>query len=300
MREFTVYGGCISRDVFNYLDPKEYIPKLTIGQNPISSMFEQPFEIELSDYKIGKNFEKRMLYFDSNKLAIEKILEASTEYFVFDVICERITLMEFEKEGKRGIVEKSWDFVNNWYELLKMEKYKGLKKIRDIEVLDLFGKGYEEKIEKFCKIIAEKYSEKNIIFLELQLAEQYVDKQRDLYRFNSGGGYNLISKFNLPWYANEVITKVQKLVKKYLPNIHYIPMPCNVVADTEHHFGLHPLHYIESYYLYAAKAIEIVINEKEEVSGAMIRHLCKLQEENNEFLVRRMCKKESNYCEQKN
>lgn len=297
MREFTVYGGCISRDVFNYLDPKEYIPKLTIGQNPISSMFEQPFEIELDDYKIGKNFEKRMLYFDSNKLAIDKILEAPTEYFIFDVICERITLMEFQKEDKKGIVEKSWDFVNNWYELLKMEKYKGLKKVRDIETFDLFGNGYEEKIEKFCKIISGKYKTENIIFLELQLAEQYIDKQRDLYRFNSGGGYNLISKFNNPSYANKVIAKVQKLIKMYLPDIHYIPMPYNILADTEHHFGLHPLHYMENYYLYAAKAIEILINEKKEVSDTLISHLCKLQEENNDLLIRRMCRKEKDYSD---
>ncbi len=40
MLDFTCYGGCVTRDIFNIKKiQKDCLCKLTIGQNPISTMF---------------------------------------------------------------------------------------------------------------------------------------------------------------------------------------------------------------------------------------------------------------------
>lgn len=283
MNKFTVYGGCISRDVFNYLDKEKYIPSLTIGQNPISTMFDLPFNIELEDYVCGRNFDKRMLFYDANKLAVEKITKEDSKYFIFDIICERITVMEFALGNSIGKVEKSYTFIDNWYEFLKTPKYEGIKKIRDINTLDLDDL-YEHNIDKFCKIISKKFKSNHIIFLELNLVDEYIDKDGKLKSFNKDDGYNIVSSFNMPEYGNAVLKRVQKRIKKQLPNIHYIPMPDSVLASSNHHFGLHPLHFTDDYYQYAATAVEMIVElDKPKLTKIPLRKLCDLQSRINKY-----------------
>ena len=37
--KFTVYGCCVTRDVFNFLDNEIYTPVLTIGSSPVASVY---------------------------------------------------------------------------------------------------------------------------------------------------------------------------------------------------------------------------------------------------------------------
>ncbi len=288
MESFAVYGGCVTRDVFNYLNGDDYCPVLTIGQNPISTMFSPPFPFELSDFEIGHNFDKRMLYYDANKLALEKIKQCDASWFIFDMICERITIMEFSYENKVGLCEKSWDFVDNYLNLAKSEKWKGIKKIRDIDVCEL-GEEYLDNIDRFCDMIFSKFASDHIIFLECEMAKQYWGKDNNLYTFNVEPGYKLITKYNDPDYANEQIARATERIRKNMPNINYIPMPKDTIADEKHHFGLHPLHYSDSYYLYAARALKTIVNGKDEKgSRDRILNLCDITSEYNSFIKNRL------------
>ena len=70
-----------------------------------------------------------------------------------------------------------------------------------------------------------------------------------------------------------------------MPNIHYISMPDHVLADENHHFGLHPLHYAEEYYKYASVAVELITRLKEpELTRVPLAKLCELQSKNNKLL----------------
>lgn len=288
MKTFTVYGGCVSRDVFNFLDNDIYKPVLTIEQNPVSTMFQRAIPIELEDLQHEREFIKRMLYYDANKLGLNKIMEQKSDWFIFDMICERITVMEIEFEGKIGSVVKTWPFVDNFLRLIKEEKYANLKKVRDIDVLDV--ENYGGLIDKFCQIILEKYPEDKIIFCEIELARKYVDRQGILHEFNSENGYNLISKYNNPDYANNVLQYVYKKIRKNLPNIHWISMPEYVIADEGHHFGLHPLHFTNDYYCYLATAIEMIVKMStvsKQAEQTALMALCELQTKNNKIKMDR-------------
>ena len=262
MNKFIVYGSCITRDVFNYMDQTLYKPELTIGQNPISTMFADPFPFEPEDYVIGSNFDRRMLYYDANKLAINKIQECEADFFIFDAICERVMVMEYEYNGQIGVSEKSYVFIDNYLKMIKSEKWKGLKKVRDIPALEL-GDNYLKDIDRFCEIILKKFPSSRIIFLECNLVKKYIDKDRKIRTFNEDDGYKIITQYNQPDYANEQITRVTKRIKQNMPNIHYIPMPDNIMADATHHFGLHPVHFVDMYYYYAAACIEAIVNERD-------------------------------------
>ena len=36
---FTIYGSCVTRDVFNFLDNEIYYPQVTVEFNPIQTMY---------------------------------------------------------------------------------------------------------------------------------------------------------------------------------------------------------------------------------------------------------------------
>lgn len=288
MNKFIVYGGCVTRDIFNYMDPDVYKPFLTIGQNPISTMFSEPFPFEPEDFEIGTNFDRRMLYYDANKLALEKIRECEADFFIFDAACERMMIMEYDFKGKRGFSEKSYVFIDNYLNMLKKEKWKGLKKIRDIHASEL-GDDYLRNIDRFCEIILSKFPSSRIIFLECYSVKPYIGKDRKYHVFSEGDGYKLITKYNEPDYANEQVKRATDRIKQNMPNIHYIPMPEYALADEAHHFGLHPFHFTDEYYVYAAQCIKAIVNERD-ISQKIISSLVSMTSYNNKFFLEHLKK----------
>lgn len=60
--KFAVFGSCVSRDVFNFLDNQSYTVTVTQGGIPLRSMYDRNrLEIDHEDIVISNNYENRMI-----------------------------------------------------------------------------------------------------------------------------------------------------------------------------------------------------------------------------------------------
>lgn len=269
MTNFTCYGCCVSRDIFNVPLAKDFNCQLTISQNPISTMFHNPFSSKLEEFQDDHAFTNRMLFYDANKLTIEKLKEPLSDYIIIDLGSERIRIFVFSMNGKEYWMCKSQPFINTWYKWKKDSKYKGIKKVKDIETLQI-GSDYEENIRKFVRQLLEIYPHSKIIYNSVRMADYYNDKG-EIKKFNSRGGYKIVFSYNNPDYGNKIIKRAERCFLQELcekesycsdKGIHIIPFPAYTMASTTHHFGLHPLHFEEAYYWYAAYALQIIVESR--------------------------------------
>lgn len=60
--KFAVFGSCVSRDVFSFLDNQSYTVTVTQGGIPLRSMYDRNrLEIDHEDIVISNNYENRMI-----------------------------------------------------------------------------------------------------------------------------------------------------------------------------------------------------------------------------------------------
>lgn len=294
MLNFTCYGGCVTRDIFNVREiQKHCLCKLTIGQNPISTMFRFGGDIALENFCDSHNFNNRMLYFDANKLALKEMQNNITDYIIIDLICERIRVFVFSFHEKEIWMCKNMPLVETWKRWIDNPKYSGIKKIKDIDTIQL-SQDYEKDICRFVRELLKLYPHSRIIYNSVRMAEYYLDESMKIKRFNQDG-YHTVILYNDPVYGNLMIKRAERCFlqelcenQNYYENngIHIIPFPRYTLASKKHHFGLHPLHFYESYYLYAAHALKIILeaeNKIEEIKSLQI--LQKYQEEINKHLI---------------
>ena len=270
---FTCYGGCVSRDIFNVPGIDELQCVLTIGQNPVSTMFRNKANIEFENFKTKHNFSNKMLYYDANKMVFEKLKEVSTDFILIDLICERITIFVFSYQGTEVWMCKNMPFVETWSRWSAQEENQKFRKIKNIHTKNL-GEEYEKDIMKFAKQLMQLYPRSKIIYNKVRLVDYYQDKQQTIKQFNRDG-YKIVFNYNIPSYGNDVIQRAERTFlqtlceqKEYFEDdgIHIIPFPEYTLGSTGHHFGLHPLHFHDEYYWYAAEALKIIVtsNNKEE------------------------------------
>ena len=82
------------------------------------------------------------------------------------------------------------------------------------------------------------------------MAEEYISKSGQICRFPEKSFVNP---------TNRLLKKLYRQLKKDLEGAFVIKMPTNVLADENHQWGLHPLHYHKSYYDYAYRSLGYAI-----------------------------------------
>lgn len=268
-QEFTCYAGCVTRDLFNFIHNDSEgtnKPALSLGFANISSMYLPPINLDLEGFKESK-YMSRNIEYDLTKAVPQKIDLSDSEWFIFDIINERVPVMEFEickYDGSVniGYATKTPEFVNLWYYLLERKIYKSMRKIRDYYFDELFSDlDYEKHLNLFCDAIEKKFGQDKIIFNEVYLNKYYIDKNLNFKEFDSGDGYKIILRHNKIDEANAFLKKVSSIIKKRLPNIWVINKPEYSMSDSRHWLGLHPLHINELYYEYLVNAVDVIVDK---------------------------------------
>ena len=288
--QFVCYAGCVTRDLFNFIEfddstPQEKRkPALSVGFCNISDVFCPEIILDFNGFKESK-YMSRNIEYDLTKVLLKKINESQAEWFIFDIINERIPIMEFEIEeytGEKhvGYATKTPEFVNFWYYLIKKKCYKKMTKIRDYMFDELFTDlDYDNSLKKFCDAIKGKFGENRIIFNEVYLNNGYIDKA-GIYREFDGDGYHIVLEYNKIERANAFLKKVADRIKDNLPNINVIQKPKYCISDSNHWLGLHPLHMKKSYYKYVCKCVDTIVKSKSFAS--QMCELSKLYSEQSE------------------
>ncbi len=245
-------------------------------------------------------FNNRMLYYDANKLALKEIQNNVTDYIIIDLICERIKIFVFSFDEKEIWMCKNMPLIDTWKQWMNHSEY-NIKKIRDIDTIQL-AQDYEEDICKFVKELLKIYPHARIIYNSVRMADYYLDKNRKVKKFNEDG-YQTVIPYNNPVYGNLMIKRAERCILQELcenlnyyeeKGIHIIPFPRYTLASETHHFGLHPLHFYESYYWYAAQALQIILESKDKLEEIkLLQILRNYQEECNKHLLEERLEKEA-------
>lgn len=245
METVSIFGSCISRDIFFANDPN-YEVQQYVGFSSPMSIFQTVNEVidpnEVSERFEGKNFTKRCFVLDHNKTTFSFLRERVSDYFVLDVLDARLKLFRYND----NITTYSNFVYSNQPLLEEKSKFGG-------EIISPFGYSDEEWykcIDWLCEEILKVYNLDQIILHENFLVREFLDKNRQIKPFN-------LKKMNID-EANELLAKLIVRLEKNLEGCHILRMPDNVVADVLNKWKLHPAHFHRMYYEYGNKAMQII------------------------------------------
>lgn len=283
-KTFTVYGSCVTRDVFNFLDNEIYVPELSIGNNSIPSLFGKGLLVRSEDIQVGTNYVNRMIYNNLTKRSLDAIKNKSSDFFVFDLAAERLPLQQWTLDDITIEMPNTW----NIYKASKVlqEKYSNLQ-ITNWHLSDQNKEKYKEELIRFSDELKQLYKQENIIYISLQQIDELLDDDySDICsltirknKFSEG-----IESRGFRERQNKIIKFAEQIVLQEIPNCWVIPMPNFVLGNSRHHFGTHPLHFDYMFYEYCAEALKIIVKERScevdrKVVYKNINFLCKRYEE---------------------
>lgn len=261
MLSFNVLGCCVSRDIFNSLAEKVQVLQY-VWNNPISIFSKKPSqkinEDLLNNYEMS-GFHKNCLKCDYNKETLDYIFRKKSDYLIIDTLNSRLNFLE--KDGH------TISFTNPLFpDPVKREKLMrdfGFEDYTVKSAYDIDDKEWEICLRKLIDEMLNHYTANQIILFEFYGSEKYLTKDKtqikdfDPETINEAKRYNSLAK------------KLNETLKNNLKGMHIIEFPENVLSIEGHRWGTNPLHYMDEYYEYAAKAVEIItekLPDKEEIT----------------------------------
>ena len=287
---FTCFSGCSTRDVFRFIDETEVKPICSIGFTSISSMCLKGADVDES-MLIGNNYKKRNIVIDFQKNLLAKINEVNSEYFIFDIICERKPVIHFsydsENGKEEGYVLRTPQLLENWDNLKCNPKFKNLNIEREYFTNEIFDNlNYVKSIDLFCENLLKKYSPDKIIFNEVYPVDDYISQKRVYGNFTDPTSYKIDFDYNQATCVKSFMETVANMLKERLVGINIVKFPRATYADSKHLWGIHTLHFNDTYYKYVADCIKVVINENDEKSRKeKLEILYECQSRNNEMFI---------------
>jgi hypothetical protein len=90
-----IYGSCVSRDAFTYVDPAQLRLQGYVARSSLASAFTGPFSIGERAARLESAFQRRMVEYDVEK-RLPELLRANTyDWLLVDFLDERFDLLEF-------------------------------------------------------------------------------------------------------------------------------------------------------------------------------------------------------------
>lgn len=254
----SILGCCVSRDVFEYantIQEKKYnyivnkyvhfVSNYSATHGVSFSINPQEFvSIDISDFR------KRCICLDIGKKVFDFLWsDKISDFFIYDFANTRLPVMS---STKGGIVFTQHIGTDKCMDIIKRKT-----KYDDYNALNFYDLPEDEILKSSYEIldnIKEKYDSDHVILNLFYGADSYITKSGTLKRFPPD-----TLKFFQKW--NGLAEKLKDICVQRLNGCHIISAPENLVADSTHHFGLHPMHYNVMYYEYATKAMEIIMEK---------------------------------------
>lgn len=240
-----IFGSCVSRDIFRYMQNNRYKVNLNIQRNPITCLYQEPIQIDM----IPENWQERLFSILVNQTAIKQLKNSSADYLIIDLADERLQRWEVEYENSSEVLV-SWSKLSE--NLILNSGFRVREKYFPFDMKEEF---IRYKYKKFVDDIVKSeknqngYPEENIIVLEAYYAEKIVD--------NKGRLRNYGVDFKVTEH-NKFLNKLYSILYEYMPRCKKIKFPQYTYATMNHMWGVHPLHYTEDTYLYFAREMNTI------------------------------------------
>ena len=247
MTNIDIIGTCYSRELFNTTD--KYIVNTYLMQQSIFTMFSQPLKVDLCDVRSHDNysFKNRMLYYEFNKLGIEKLTENHSKYIIIDLFDNVRDIYQITNPESVKIVSTRDTEMTLKY-LQTKEKYNDIS-MQLMSVIDYSDNELYEYLKRFIDKLLEIYEEENIILNIAQMQNIYYE--------------NNVKKSidnNFIYDRRNFINKLEKIFLQLLPNCKILYTTFEPILDINHRFGgPHPVHFESIYYEYRMQVLDSII-----------------------------------------
>lgn len=225
MKSFFVYGGCVSRDVFN--------PEYNQGAINLSNYIARYSVVKLTDDsvnlnfdtdKITSSFQKKLLKNETSNNLLRQISDSKIDVFLMDCLFLKYKLAFYNKtwltyssELKRtGLIRSTHKFIS-YHDQFFWDKF-----IEGIERL-FQHMSLEGKLEK-------------VFINELFLAK----------KDSSGNYFSNVEHIDA---QNNCLKKAYDILRCYLNPEQFITYDKKLfIANPNHRWGLDPMHFIDDFY----------------------------------------------------
>lgn len=239
----TVFGSCISRDVFNYIDKNIMVVKTNIQRNAIKSIWSDALpQYLIADAPNNTSWANRMLRISCLKHFTDVIRSEPSDYIMLDLYEERLPIYNINIENKTILLPKYG--ATEW--LVEHFKFGDIKTLNCWDFSDDF---LIKNVKTTIDFLLQFYKQEQIIINEAYLLKEFIDDDLSI-GFMPNHGY--IDKINLH------LEKMYAILKSFLPEAHIIKMPTNTLAEKYHIWGLANVHAERSFYEYVAESVGVI------------------------------------------
>lgn len=247
---FNVLGCCVSRDIVNPLISKGKAQVLQfITCNPYCIFWPSPqhkIEIDVLNGYTVPNHLKRIFVKDYNKETLNYLFLRRSDYLIVDIMNFRLDMLKNDNH-----IITFFDFLEHNRE--KFNKDFCMDKYEKVSPYEINESEQFAALDKLADEILKRYTPNQIILPLFDGVEQYLNHNENVIKDFAKSEIENTRKYNL-FMANLKEHFVTKL-----GGGHIIEFPNQVLADQQHVFGLHELHYMKLYYEYAADCINVII-----------------------------------------
>ncbi|WP_024817796.1 DUF6270 domain-containing protein [Arthrobacter sp. 31Y] len=230
MAKIYIYGSCVSRDTFDFIDKTEHQLLGYTARQSLISTFSEPYGVAADSGVLESRFQVRNLQgdFDGNLLPTLEDIAPETDYIFWDLTDERLGVIKVDQET---YITKSVELAQS-----------GL--LDDLENCDWLKFGTDEhfalwcdSVRKLSKFAARNLSNSTIVLVNLPWA-LFDDHGNPV-----GRTWNL-----LPDEANNLLARYASVIRESL-DVKNIEISWeDSIASTLHKWGLAPYHYQDSVY----------------------------------------------------
>ena len=224
--EVIIYGSCVTRDIFDFADKNSWVKEYFARQSVVSTV-AKPFDIEMEEISLDSNFQKRMIYYDCNKLFFEKLEKVAFDCLIIDLIDERFGIWQGQNTYITGSSEASKAELNVKY---------GFEQMR----LARKNEMWFQSCEKFVETLLVTAKGKKVFLHEAYWAREYMEKGEKI-PFSKAQQKTISSN-------NAILREYYQKIKTDMKEEIILLPQINPIADTEHKWGLSPVHYTKDYY----------------------------------------------------
>lgn len=225
MTNFFVYGGCISRDIFN---PEYNVNKLKLvhyaARTSVVKLSSPPYLSEIRSKYITSPFQSKAINNDAKNNLLEYIKKINFDFFLMDFMFLKYRVVEYKN---------TWLTYSS--ELKKAKVISSSNQMINAEMKDFWVR-FEEGLRLLLDALDKKGHLDSLILNKLYLSEKdsdNIDFDNQSYIFKQ----------------NEHLEKAYSIAGKYLNHNQFIVYDENLfVGDPNHKWGRDPMHYIPAFY----------------------------------------------------
>lgn len=253
IKNLTIYGSCVSRDIFNLEDSRSF--KLTdyFARSSMASLSSASYENEDALNRIPSAFRRRMVACDfSKQILTQPEVFQNADIILIDLIDERFDLVALP----------SGQIITNSSELAES----GLLTDSSVNGFKLIKPGSPERRErwiqgmhKFLAVLEQQEKLDCLIVNKVYWASRFENASDTTFPVSLAA----IEKANqeLDWMYNELEKKLSKH--------QFLHFPAHLLTSDEHHrWGASPFHYCEQYYKEALAQLNS-ITSKHSTKGSL-------------------------------